>query len=73
MVLNVLVVEETGRPGENQRPVASHRQKINLTRKNAYLIMHYIPTESSLFGVAKYQICFTDRNSQTYSSQKEVK
>ena len=42
-------------------------------RKNAYFTMHYIPTESSLFGVAKYQILFTDKNSQTYSSQKEVK
>ena len=47
--------------------------KIILTRKNAYFTMHYIPTESSLFGVAKYQIFFTDKNSQTYSSQKEVK
>ena len=35
--------------------------------------MNYIPTESSLFGVVKYQIFFTDKNSQTNSSQKEVK
>jgi len=26
---SVLLVDETGRPGENQRPVASHRQTLS--------------------------------------------
>ena len=43
--------------------------KIILTRKNAF----FNATESSLFGVIKYQIFFPDKNSRTNSSQKEVK
>ena len=45
MVLNVLVVEETGRPGENQRPVASHRQ--TLTHNVVHLALIEIRTHNS--------------------------
>ena len=41
------------------------------TLNKAYLIIYL--TESSLFGVVKYQIFFADKNSRTNSSQKEVK
>jgi hypothetical protein len=57
---------------ETEVPAAFYEylmHKIILTRKNAFVNV----TESSLFGVVKYQIVFADKNSRTNSSQKEVK
>ena len=43
--LSVLLVEETGGPGENHRPVASHRQTLSYTAVHFTLIV--IPTHIS--------------------------
>ena len=59
--LSVLLIEETGVPGENHRPVASHRQTVSLK------VVSTIPHYCDVLIIAKFHST-TDLEENLWSS-----